>query len=351
MNKIFSDELWTKNWSGQWGLPLATLYGDIYTSGIGGLVGKSLAHNLIIFESGTSSNYLIQRELTAHCEHLVSLITGDPAVAAAWSKQVIINTDKFFALIKKLDNKKTFNPEDFNGLQQARLAITVANFSIKKVIDYLPGPLMEKYLDLFTKTRLHSEPVYNEAERLNKKILGFLLKGKLTDQEILVLLKEELAEFFNSGQLPNKQLLTERYLGAAILYDQFGKFQIWQGSAYHEIMAAIVARLNNSQIKGTPAYHGSARGRVRIVLDPAKCADFKEGDILVAGMTRPEYLPLMRLSAAFITDAGGLLSHAAIVARELKKPCLVGTEIATKILKDGDLVEVNANEGIVKKIN
>jgi pyruvate,water dikinase len=56
----------------------------------------------------------------------------------------------------------------------------------------------------------------------------------------------------------------------------------------------------------------------------------------------------MKKAGAFITDGGGILSHAAIVARELKKPCIIGTKSATQILKDGDLIEVNANNGIVK---
>ena len=65
-------------------------------------------------------------------------------------------------------------------------------------------------------------------------------------------------------------------------------------------------------------------------------------------MTRPEFIPLIRKAAAIVTDAGGILCHAAIVAREMKKPCIVGTKVATKAFKDGDLVEVDANKGVVK---
>ena len=71
----------------------------------------------------------------------------------------------------------------------------------------------------------------------------------------------------------------------------------------------------------------------------------------MAGMTTPEYLPAMEKAAAFVTDEGGILCHAAIVARELKKPCIVGTQYATKIFKDGDLVEVDAEKGVVRKID
>jgi pyruvate,water dikinase len=67
-------------------------------------------------------------------------------------------------------------------------------------------------------------------------------------------------------------------------------------------------------------------------------------------MTSPDWLPLIQKAVAIVTDEGGITSHASIVARELKKPCIVGTKNATKILKDGDQVEVDADSGIVKII-
>lgn len=65
-------------------------------------------------------------------------------------------------------------------------------------------------------------------------------------------------------------------------------------------------------------------------------------------MTLPDLLPAMKKASAFVTDEGGVMCHAAIIARELKKPCIIGTRIATQFLKDGDLVEVDAEKGIVK---
>ncbi len=64
-------------------------------------------------------------------------------------------------------------------------------------------------------------------------------------------------------------------------------------------------------------------------------------------MTTPEYVPAMRKSMAIVTDEGGVTCHAAIVSRELGKPCIIGTGNGTKVLKDGDIVEVDANEGII----
>ena len=77
----------------------------------------------------------------------------------------------------------------------------------------------------------------------------------------------------------------------------------------------------------------------------------KNGDILVSPMTTPNFVPAMKLAAAIVTDEGGVMCHAAIVAREMKKPCIIGTKIATKVLKDGDIVEVDADKGVVKILN
>ena len=67
-------------------------------------------------------------------------------------------------------------------------------------------------------------------------------------------------------------------------------------------------------------------------------------------MTTPDYVMAMEKSAAIITNDGGLTCHAAIISREMGIPCIVGTNMATKALKDGDLVEVDANKGVVRKL-
>jgi pyruvate,water dikinase len=72
------------------------------------------------------------------------------------------------------------------------------------------------------------------------------------------------------------------------------------------------------------------------------------GDVLVTTMTTPDFIILMQKSGAIVTDIGGLLCHAAIVSRELGKPCVIGTKFATQMLHDGDLVEVDADNGVVK---
>ena len=96
---------------------------------------------------------------------------------------------------------------------------------------------------------------------------------------------------------------------------------------------------------------GKAKGHTKILLGRADFDKMNKGDVLVAPSTRPEYLPVMKKASAIVTDEGGLTSHAAIVSRELKIPCIIGTQIATELLKDNDLVEVDADNGIVRKIS
>lgn len=104
------------------------------------------------------------------------------------------------------------------------------------------------------------------------------------------------------------------------------------------------------EVKGNIAQKGKFVGTVKVVNNVNDLNKVKNGDVMVTFMTAPNFLPAMRLAGAFVTNEGGLTCHAAIVAREMRKPCVIGTKIATKIFKDGDRVEVDADTGVVKKI-
>lgn len=109
-----------------------------------------------------------------------------------------------------------------------------------------------------------------------------------------------------------------------------------------------VSAKTKETLRGSVAFPGTARGTVTIVRTSADAVRVRRGSILVSPMTYPTFLSAMHRAAAYVTDEGGMLCHAAIVARELKKPCIIGAKIATKALKDGDLVEVDAEKGVVR---
>jgi phosphoenolpyruvate synthase/pyruvate phosphate dikinase len=107
---------------------------------------------------------------------------------------------------------------------------------------------------------------------------------------------------------------------------------------------------NNDVLQWQTGYAGRVRWKVFVLLRNDQVQDVKEWDIIVSPMTTPEHVPAMQKAAAFITDEWWITCHAAIVARELKKPCVIGTKFATQLLKDGDEIEVDADNGVVKII-
>ncbi|MDO8558104.1 MAG: PEP/pyruvate-binding domain-containing protein [bacterium] len=145
--------------------------------------------------------------------------------------------------------------------------------------------------------------------------------------------------------------LTAR-LNKTVLFTTDGKnYKESMEEAAEEIEAAYQrqhAPKDASVLRGESASTGLARGRVRVIIKKKDFYMFRDGEILVAAMTRPEFVPLMKKAKAIVTDEGGITSHAAIVSRELGKPCIIGTRVATKLLKDGDLVEVDAERGVVR---
>lgn len=106
-----------------------------------------------------------------------------------------------------------------------------------------------------------------------------------------------------------------------------------------------------NEVWGSVACSGKIQGRVQLILSKEDITRFTRGNVLVTPTTDPDHLPAMNKAIAFVTDEGGIACHAAIVARELGVPCIVGTKLATKIFKDGDVVEVDAIKGIVRKIS
>lgn len=105
-----------------------------------------------------------------------------------------------------------------------------------------------------------------------------------------------------------------------------------------------------SELKGSPACIGKATGAVKIVNVTADMVKMRQGDILVSTATSPDIVPAMKKAGAIVTEMGGITSHASIVSRELGVPCVIGTKIATKVFKDGDRVEVDAERGVVRKL-
>jgi len=110
---------------------------------------------------------------------------------------------------------------------------------------------------------------------------------------------------------------------------------------------AVDVEESRELIRGLGASPGRGSGDVRVLASPDKDDGFESGDVLVAEMTTPDWVPLMKKASAIVTDGGGMTCHAAIVSREMGLPCVVGTRNATKVLSDKMLVTVDGTHGIV----
>ncbi|MFA5987517.1 MAG: PEP-utilizing enzyme [Candidatus Paceibacterota bacterium] len=186
------------------------------------------------------------------------------------------------------------------------------------------------------------------AYYLNNRILPFLGQKFGLERDLALYMDEELIDEKTDDMIARLKARQDCYLTLEINNGR----QSFEGQAARDKFNSLyITGQDNTkstkELKGQIAFAGKVTGKVR-VLKTSQIDDFADGDIIVTGMTTPDFAPLLKRAAAIITNEGGITCHAAIVARELKKPCIIGTKIATQVLKDGDLVEVDADNGVVK---
>lgn len=169
---------------------------------------------------------------------------------------------------------------------------------------------------------------------------------------LLTVTPPELKELLISGLRSRLDFIKRTKLAVYVSADD--KFKILSGLAARNYLGQLgeISSNNKKAIRlvGSPAMPGRAIGRARLIFYNKDFYKFKPGEILVAYQTMVHYLPLMKKAKAVVTEFGGLTSHAAVVSRELKIPCIVGINNLTISLKDGDLVEVDATSGVVRKL-
>ncbi len=214
-------------------------------------------------------------------------------------------------------------------------------FSTAREFTYLKGLRMEV---LFGMCAAWSKILDEVAARLNieKQLLYYAsineLNSALSGQEDL-----------------DNEILKQRSEFCVWVADSENTQKIFAGKEAREFLKTVKFKEDKKLdkvlvIHGTVASMGYAKGKVKIVNKVSEINKIEEGDILVSVATHPGLLPAMKKASAFVTDAGGITSHAAIVAREMGKPCIIGTKIATKVLKDGDMVEIDTKKGDIKKV-
>lgn len=176
-----------------------------------------------------------------------------------------------------------------------------------------------------------------------------------TNKELRFLTVDEVLNLLE-GNLADKDIVSDRMKSFLFVVKEKESF-VLSGNEAMEKFENSIKQEDLSEIKeiqGKVAMTGKVTGKVVVFKwtdnMEEKIKQMGEDAILVTGQTRPQIMSLISRSKAIVTDEGGITSHAAIISRELKIPCVIGTKIATQALKDGDMVEVDANNGIVRKV-
>jgi pyruvate,water dikinase len=223
---------------------------------------------------------------------------------------------------------------------------------VNVVPDYLPIEVLEKASSFLEKARNYSEHAYHDVDKLFKRIANQIGEVESYDPQLLYhLLNNEVRDYLETRRLPSKTELIQRQRVSGLYVNQDGNVLLNTNEIQElEELIANKTVAKNGELRGTISSKGYAKGIVRIISNPHSVKVFNEGDILITSMTNPEFLPLMKKAGAIVTEGGGVLSHAAIVSRELNKPCLLNVKAALKVFKDGDMVEVDANNGTVRLV-
>ncbi|MEK7463608.1 MAG: PEP-utilizing enzyme [Patescibacteria group bacterium] len=171
--------------------------------------------------------------------------------------------------------------------------------------------------------------------------------------DVRFLAPDEIREFLRSNTKVNFEYIQERKKHWACLLED-GKITAYYGDDAVKIMDRLIEKPDTTlvkEFKGLTAYPGIVRGTACIIKGAGDRNKFKQGQIMVTYDTTTELTSIIKIASAIVADYGSLLSHTAIVSREFKIPCIVSTKVGTKLVKDGDLLEVDAAKGIVKILN
>jgi len=278
-------------------------------------------------EEDNSINNLLKEHTQKYCW------VGFGFIGPAWDKNHFTDT-----LIDNLDKTET---QDITNKKQKEL---IYSLNIDK-----------QYQLLFQSAR---ELVKGKEFRKESMVFYYYVLDKLLSKlSDLSGVKKEILRFIYPTEIPKINLTQDcieelkKRTKFHLNYISEKKDVVLSGDKakeYFKRFKFIELDISGDTLSGSIAYPGYAKGKAKIINVKNDIAKIKEGEILISIATNPDLVPAMKKASAIVTDVGGITSHAAIVARELKIPCVIGTSVATKIIKDGDMIEVDAEKGVVK---
>lgn len=243
---------------------------------------------------------------------------------------------------ERIQNEVATSIKNFNEFK-SHIKDEEINLLVDAIVEYTY--LRTERVDLLKKLQTPARRMYELIAEILKEETGM----NWTRIEVVNLINDEIVSYLSGNSILNFEEIQNRK--GFLFYKNLNEEFIITDP---DIITNVTKALSNEvikEIKGSIAFKGIVQGRVSLIYSKEDLGKVEEGSILVARTTMPDYIHAMEKALAFVTEEGGITSHAAIIARELKKPCIVGTGKCMSVLQDGDLVEVDANTGIVRKIS
>lgn len=340
-----------KNWTLYLSRPFSLFQSSLWNQWYFSELGKRLLgvhiKNVLYIENpvGVANNYRIKKELDRYYDSIRSLAIKKPQHYISMLQEAVSLNKQADSIIK--DGKKYGLKESVDFLTKLAILGTILpyrggdyNVQDKRIIK-----LIRKLRSVSYYPNFMEKVVIPAAQRQ-------LIKIGIKDKNAVKVIT--IKELLSKKKINIKKRLADLRVGKKFIYQSSNGRENIKWAKNNESLVNQIEKINNesNSLRGSCAYKGLVRGVVKMILtNKVTRKDFKKfnkGDILVAIYTSPNLMPFIKKCSAIVTNEGGLTCHAAIISRELKIPCVIGTKVATKLLKDGDLVEVDANQGTVK---
>lgn len=294
-------------------------------------------------------------DLASCSRYYLHLVKTNDKKIFRWLDEYKVKTDKARQLIKKYSGKNDFEYSDadrvFSFFEDYFFVSTALPFFLLSGINLhlesggKTGDF-KKIIGLYNRLRIKESVIDPATFRFIVRAAEIIgcdksLASYLTPDEIRQVFKNH---FFNVG------LLKKRKKFCKVFYKTGRPPRVeYRKSGISRVGFSGIKKLAN-RLSGKCAYGGIARGKAAIMNSPEDAQRFKRGGVIVSVNANPRIAPFIKKASALVTDEGGIMCHATIFAREFRKPCVTGTKIATKIFRNGDFLEVDADRGTVKKL-
>lgn len=318
---------WEKIIGGKWSFFTFSILADIHGRVFKNIFDQGPEPVLFTVQNGFSSFYYTKNGLEKFRIKLANIVKEDENIPKMMYDECLYVADK----IRDLFNNSKFEKEDMKKFIGLLYEFVPSYVFLKQAFEKLEKN--ETFLFYGEDSRKKTELLWYDFEEF---VTNFIKKTGIENLNFCTF--GEMEDFIENNNVPNN--LDKRK--KCLMIQDYNKKIIRSGSEVDKFEKSFYKSLNI--LKGEIAYPGNVEGIARIILDPKHVKRFDKGDILITQMTRPDFEFLMAKSGAIVTDAGGILCHAAIISREMKIPCLLSTNIATKFFKDGDLIKIVGNK-------